>query len=101
VDRFGRLVIPSAFSATVLYYDNSGNLITSIGSYGNFDSQYVNPATEAGKAKKASVATPAIPLAWPSGAGFTENSIYLCDTYNRRALRVDKTFKAEETCLIP
>jgi hypothetical protein len=101
VDRFGRLVIPSAFSATVLYYDNAGNLITSIGSYGNFDSQYVNPATEAGKAKKASVATPAIPLAWPSGAGFTENSIYLCDTYNRRALRVDKTYKAEETCLIP
>lgn len=101
VDRFGRLAIPSAFSAKVLYYDNSGNLIASIGNYGNFDSQYVNPATEAGKSKKPSVAVPEIPLAWPSGAGFTENSIYLCDTYNRRAVRVDKTFKSEAACAIP
>jgi hypothetical protein len=101
VDRYGRLAIPSAFSAKVLYYDNSGNLIASIGSYGNFDSQYVNPATEEGKAKKAAVSTPEIPLAWPSGAGFSENSIYLCDTYNRRAVRVDKTFKAEAACAIP
>jgi len=101
VDRFGRLAIPSAFSAKVLYYDNSGNLIAAIGNYGNFDSQYVNPAGDAGKSKKPTVATPGIPLAWPSGAGFTENSIYLCDTYNRRAVRVDKTFKSEATCAIP
>ena len=101
VDRFGRLAIPSAFSAKVLYYDNAGNLISLIGNYGNFDSQYVNPATEAGRSKKPSVATPEIPLAWPSGAGFTENSIYLCDTYNRRAVRVDKAFKAEASCGVP
>jgi hypothetical protein len=87
---------PERFSAKVLYYDNAGNLISLIGNYGNFDSQYVNPAT-----KKPSVATPEIPLAWPSGAGFTENSIYLCDTYNRRAVRVDKAFKAEASCGIP
>jgi hypothetical protein len=101
VDRFGRLALPSAFSAKVLYYDNSGNQIASIGNYGNFDSQYLNPATEAGRSKKPSVATPEIPLAWPSGAGFTENSIYVCDTYNRRVVRVDKTWKAEATCPIP
>jgi hypothetical protein len=101
VDRFGRLAIPSAFSAKVLYYDNAGNLISLIGNYGNFDSQYVNLATEAGRSKKPSVATPEIPLAWPSGAGFSENSIYLCDTYNRRAVRVDKAFKAEASCGIP
>lgn len=101
VDRFGRLAIPSAFSAKVLYYDNAGNLIGTIGNYGNFDSQYVNPASDAGRAGKPTVALPEIPVAWPSGAGFTENSIYLCDTYNRRVVRVDKTFRAEASCAIP
>ena len=101
VDRYGRLAIPSAFSSEVLYYDNAGNLITTLGHYGNFDSQYVNPNTEAGKAKKPTIATPDIPVSWPSGAGFTENALYLCDTYNRRAVRVDKTFQAEKTSPIP
>jgi hypothetical protein len=98
VDRFGRLAIPSAFSAKVLYYDNAGNLISVIGNYGNFDSQYV---AEGGKSKTPTVAIPEIPLAWPSGAGFTENSVYLCDTYNRRVVRVDKTFKAEALRPVP
>jgi hypothetical protein len=98
VDRFGRLAIPSAFSAKVLYYDNAGNLITSIGNYGNFDSQYV---AEGAKSKTPTVTVPEIPLAWPSGAGFTENSVYLCDTYNRRVVRVDKTFKAEALRPVP
>src|SRR6185295_12095880 len=66
VDRFGRLAVPSAFSAKVLYYDNAGNLIGAIGNYGNFDSQYVNPATDAGRSGKPTVALPEIPVAWPS-----------------------------------
>jgi hypothetical protein len=61
----------------------------------------VNPAAEGGKSKAPTVAVPEIPLAWPSGAGFTENSIYLCDTYNRRLVRVDKSFKAEATRAVP
>jgi hypothetical protein len=95
VDRYGRLAMPSAFAANVLLYDNSGNKIAEIGSYGNFDSQYVNPNNEAGKQNKPAVAQPEVPLAWPSGAGFSEHHLYLNDTYNRRVVRVDKTFAAE------
>ncbi|MCW8130489.1 MAG: hypothetical protein KIS92_09090 [Planctomycetota bacterium] len=95
VDRFGRLVMPSAFAANVLMYDNAGNKIAELGAYGNFDSQYVNPNTEAGKQKKPTIASPEIPLAWPTGAGVSENHIYINDTYNRRIVRVDKAFSAE------
>lgn len=97
IDRYGRLVLPSGFSANVLLYDNAGNRIAELGGYGNFDSQYVNPNTDAGKQKKPTIASPEIPLAWPTGAGFSENHIYLNDTYNRRVVRVDKAFGAEAT----
>ncbi len=95
VDRYGRLVMPSAFAANVLLYDNAGNKIAEIGSFGNFDSQYINVNNEAGKQKKAAITQPEIPLAWPSGVGFSENHLYLNDTYNRRVVRVDKAFSAE------
>jgi hypothetical protein len=98
VDRYGRLAMPSAFAANVLLYDNSGNRIAEIGSYGNFDSQYVNPNNEAGKQQKAAVTQPEIPLAWPSGVGFSEGHLYLNDTYNRRVVRVDIASAAEATC---
>lgn len=98
VDRYGRLVMPSAFAANVLLYDNSGNLISTIGAYGNFDSQYVNPALDTSKSNKPAVTSPEIPLAWPSGVGVSENYLYVNDTYNRRVVRVDKAFAAEATC---
>ena len=49
---------------------------------------------------KPTVAVPAIPLAWPTGAGCSENHIYVNDTYNRRVVRVDKTYAAEVICKI-
>ena len=98
VDRFGRLAMPSAFAANVLLYDNSGNQIAQIGSFGNFDSQYVNPNNEAGKQNKAAITQPEIPMAWPSGVGSSENHLYLNDTYNRRVVRVDRAFAAEVVC---
>ena len=98
VDRYGRLAIPGAYSATLLYYDNAGNLISEVGGYGNFDSMYVNPNTDKGKAKKPTVDAPNVPLTWPTGAGFSENHIYINDTYSRRVVRVDKTFGAEAVC---
>ena len=98
VDRFGRLAMPSAYNANVLYYDNAGNLISEIGGYGNFDSQFINASTDSGKAGKPTVSGMEIPLAWPSGAGFSENYIYINDTYSRRVVRVDKAFKVEVTC---
>jgi hypothetical protein len=96
LDRYGRLAIPNAMTNTVLLYDNAGNLILEFGKYGNFDSQFVNPNTDAGKQKKPSVASPEIPMGWPTGAGFSENHLYVNDTYNRRAMRLDKVFSAEQ-----
>jgi DNA-binding beta-propeller fold protein YncE len=96
LDRYGRLILPNAITNSVVLYDNAGNKILEFGKYGNFDSQYVNPNTEAGKSKKPTIASPAIPLAWPTCAGFTEKALYVLDTYNRRALRVEKTYKVEE-----
>ena len=82
----------------MLLYDNAGNLFAEIGRYGNFDSQYVNPNTTEGKQGKPTVAVPGIPLAWPTGAGFSADHVYVNDTYARRVVRVDKTFAAEEIC---
>ena len=60
----------------------------------------VNPNTDPGKAGKPTVATPAIPLGWPTGVGVSEDHVYVNDTYNRRAVRVDKTYAAEAVCEI-
>ncbi|HEY3322323.1 MAG TPA: hypothetical protein VGP72_17810 [Planctomycetota bacterium] len=98
VDRYGRLAIPNATGCYVSLVDNAGNEVLAFGKYGNFESQYINPNTEAGKQGKASVAVPPIPLAWPSGAGLTEGHIYVLDVYNRRVVRTDLTWQAEEIC---
>ena len=101
LDRYGRLALPNAVTSSVLLYDNAGNLLAEIGRYGNFDSQYVHPAAVDGEKGKPAVAVPEIPLAWPTGAGLSEDHIYVNDTYARRVVRVDKTFAAEETCEVP
>jgi hypothetical protein len=93
LDRYGRLALPNVVSTSVTVMDNAGNVICEFGKYGNFDSQYVSP----GNADRKPInATPDIPLCWPTGVGFTEKAIYVCDTYNRRVVRVDLTWKAEE-----
>jgi hypothetical protein len=46
------------------------------------------------------VAVPDIPLAWPAGAGFSEDHVYVLDTYTRRVVRVDLVWKAEEVCAV-
>ena len=93
VDRYGRLALPNAISNSVAVVDNAGNVICEFGKYGNFDSQYVPPDAEDGKPL---IATPDIPMAWPVGAGFTEKAVYVSDNYNRRLIRADMTWKAEE-----
>jgi hypothetical protein len=95
LDRYGRLALPNVVSTSVTIVDNAGNLICEIGRYGNFDSQYVPADAKDGKPL---IATPEIPLAWPTGAGFTEKAVYVCDTYNRRIVRADFTYKTEALC---
>jgi sugar lactone lactonase YvrE len=98
VDRYGRVIMPNAITNSVLIYDNAGNLLAEFGSYGNFDSQFVNEYAEAGKAKRPTVAVPEVPLAWPTGTAVSEERIYVNDTYNRRAVRVDRTWAADASC---
>ena len=100
IDRFGRLAVPNATGNYVRLVDNAGNEILSFGKYGNFDSRYVNPNTPEGKQGKPTVATPDIPLAWPNCAGFGEQSVYVLDVYNRRVVRADLTYAAEESAQI-
>jgi hypothetical protein len=95
VDRFGRILMPNAITNSVVLYDNAGNVVLEFGKYGNFDSQYV-PA-DAG-AVKVAVAVPDIPLTWPTAAGASEDHFYVNDTYSRRVVRVDKTYRAQESC---
>lgn len=100
LDRYGRVVIPNAFTDSVLLYDNAGNLIAEFGKYGNFDSLHINQNTEAGKAGKPTVAVPEIPLAWPTAAGFSEDHIYVNDTCNRRVVRTDISYQCESSGMI-
>jgi len=95
LDGFGRLVIPNALSCDVRVVDNAGNEIATFGAYGNFDSQWV---PEGAKDQKPLVASPEIPLAWPLCAGASEKKIYVGDLVNRRVVRVDRKFAAEEMC---
>jgi hypothetical protein len=95
VDAYGRLALPNAVSHSVLLLDNAGNEILQFGRYGNFDSQY-RPAG----GDRPVVATPDVPLGWPTGAGFSAGHIYVNDTYCRRVVRVDRTYAAEKTCPI-
>ena len=100
VDRFGRVALPSSYTSSIMLYDNAGNLISEIGKYGNFDAQFINPNTADGKAGRPTVNVPPIPMAFPSGAGFSENHLYVNDLTNRRVVRVDKSFTAESSCPI-
>jgi hypothetical protein len=95
LDRYGRLVMPNAVKNSVQIVDNAGNLIVEFGQYGNYDSQFIPPGS---KDNKPLVDVPAIPLAWPTGAGFGQQSVYISDTYNHRIVRVDLTWKADEQC---
>ena len=95
LDRYGRLVYPNAVANTVTLADNAGNVILEFGAYGNFDSGYVPPEA---KDARPLVAVPEIPLGWPTGAAITERHIYVCDTYNRRLVRVDLGYAAEAAC---
>jgi hypothetical protein len=39
-------------------------------------------------------------MAWPIGAAITQTAIYTIDLYNRRVLRTDLTWQAEEICAV-
>lgn len=90
VDDYGRLFIPNALTCSVQVVDNEGNLITRFGSYGNADS-----AGPGGR-----IPGPAIPLAYPVAVRTSLKHIYVADSANRRVVRLDPSYIAEQTVAI-
>jgi hypothetical protein len=95
VDRFGRVALPGALAANAVLHDNNGNLIATIGAYGNFDSQYVVEGR-----KSPDITVPAIPVAWPTSVGFSRDNLYICDGANRRIVRVKLEWELEQEVVI-
>jgi hypothetical protein len=83
LDRFGRLYLPNAITNSVRIVDNAGNEVLEFGRYGNFDDASSTPGSAT------------VPLGWPTAAGVTKDAIYVCDTLNRRAVRVEHRFAVE------
>lgn len=94
IDRYARLAYANSVTCSTTLIDNSGNKILEFGSYGNFDSQFLS------KSGERAISTPEFPLTWPTGAGMSDTSIYVLDTYSKRVLRADKTWHLEEVAAI-
>jgi len=78
VDPYGRLFIPNCITSKVTIIDNNDNTIGSFGSYGNLDSRGFGSL----------ITQPDIPLAWPTGAGASEDYVYVSDLVNDRLVQV-------------
>jgi DNA-binding beta-propeller fold protein YncE len=93
LDGWGRLYIPNGLDYYVTMVDNAGNRIARFGYYANGDS----------RGGESAVPDPKIPLGWPisvSAAQVDKKRIYVADTLNRRVIRVELEFAAEETCAV-
>ena len=91
LDAWGRLYIPNGLDYYVQVVDNAGNEIARFGYYGNPDS----------RGPESALPEPEIPLGWPvsvSAGQVAKGRLYVADTLNRRVVRVDLKFAAEETC---
>jgi NHL repeat-containing protein len=90
VDWFSRVFIPDVGQFSVLVVDANNNEIIRFGDYGNEDSAGPGSA----------VSTPEIPLSWPYAVSVGKSGVYVSDFINRRIVRVDLGYVAEETCEI-
>lgn len=96
LDRYGRVFFPNVVTHSVTILDNAGNEVKSFGTYGNFDSQFVPPG-----AKNPVVSTSPLPFAWPTAVGVSKSHLYVCDTGNRRVVRIAFTHAVEEVRPVP
>src|SRR6185295_1451366 len=46
LDRYGRVFFPNVVTHSVTILDNAGNEVKTLGTYGNFDSQFVPPGAK-------------------------------------------------------
>ncbi|MHC4916547.1 MAG: NHL repeat-containing protein [Planctomycetota bacterium] len=111
VDDFGRSFYPDQGRFRVVVRDTNGNLIRTIGAYGNQDhcgpESYVkDPRTgfmrprrkRDPKALVSPFAQPEIAFNWFVGMCVTDRNLYVADGANRRVLRVRLGYEAEATC---
>ncbi len=88
IDDFGRIYVPDVLRFCIHVYDNSGNLLTDIGHYGNCD--------DTGRSG------PPIPFGWPMSCAVNRaGRLYVADVLNQRVVRVDPAYTAEETVALP
>jgi hypothetical protein len=90
VDEFGRVWYPDLNRFRVCVLDTNGNELTHFGGYGNSENRGPESASE-------SLNKPDIALGWLIGVGATDKYVYLPDSVNRRLLRAEITYAAEET----
>src|SRR6185436_15254345 len=83
VDGFGRSFFPDAGQFRVGMLDTNGNLIGWFGTYGNPD------AAGAG-----------IPFWWPHAVTVGDKAVFIADRLNRRIVRVELGYRAEESVAI-
>lgn len=87
IDGYGRLFLTDAVTNRVSIVDNEGNVILRFGKYGNADSRgglngrYPN-----------AIASPSIPLGWPTSAMASEDYVYVSDLINSRLVRVKMNY---------
>jgi hypothetical protein len=114
VDDFGRTFGPDNGRQRVTVLDTNGNTILHIGAYGNqdycgADSYVTDPQGKFLRQRKPSdpkelvspFANPEIGLAWTVSIGVTDQHAYLCDSLNRRVLRVKLDYAVSETVAAP
>jgi hypothetical protein len=70
--------MPNCITSKVTIIDNNDNVIGTFGSYGNLDSRGLGSL----------IPQPDIPLAWPTGAGASEDYVYVSDLVNDRLVQV-------------
>jgi hypothetical protein len=111
VDLFGRVWYPDLGRYRVTVLDTGGNPITSFGGYGNAesrgpDSPVIDPQTgkvrprKPGEKLESPFAKPEIAFSYLIGVGATDKYAYMGDSMNRRLLRANITYAAEESCSV-
>jgi hypothetical protein len=90
LDEYGRLYVADVVTFRIRVYDAEGNLIRTIGSYGNPDTS----------GPESLVPKPEIGFGWPISACLAGRNLYVSDVVNRRVTRVDLSYAAEATAPI-
>jgi DNA-binding beta-propeller fold protein YncE len=114
VDDFGRVFHPNQGLYRVEILDTNGNLITTVGGYGNQDccgpdSYVLDPAGKFFRPRKADdpkdlvspFVEPELAFSWFTGMAVTDRHLYVADGVNRRVLRGKLEYAASETIALP